>query len=268
MISKAENYVDIRWIGEAGFILDHRNVVKICLDPYLSRDPKRGRERTGIRPSPISPEEVEVDYVLITHEHGDHLDEKSIVPISRASKEAIFVGPPSCVRRMKEMGIPSERLREMRRGESSSFDGAKVIAVYADDLTDDGVGYVFDFEGIVLYYTGDNEKVLTTDQSLREISRIRDLYPPHILIVPLVQSDTVVFPDYRYDGFDNTEKDVEVVKILQPRIVIPSHYGTLARNKADPKRFASALKLAGLETKLVEIGYGNVWRLDAASIRS
>jgi len=51
----------ITWLGHAAFLLE--GSMKVLIDPFLTGNPA----------APVKPDDVEVDYILITHGHGDHL---------------------------------------------------------------------------------------------------------------------------------------------------------------------------------------------------
>src|SRR4051812_47010555 len=53
---------DVRWLGHAAFHLSGGGA-DVLVDPFLSHNPK----------SPVTPDEVPADVILLTHGHIDHL---------------------------------------------------------------------------------------------------------------------------------------------------------------------------------------------------
>ena len=53
---------NLTWYGHAALGLDI-NGIKVAVDPFLSGNPA----------ATIRPEQVQADYILITHGHGDHV---------------------------------------------------------------------------------------------------------------------------------------------------------------------------------------------------
>jgi len=53
--------VKIRWLGHAAFEVQSQDI-DILIDPWLTNPL-----------SPVRPEEVKPDYIVVTHDHNDHL---------------------------------------------------------------------------------------------------------------------------------------------------------------------------------------------------
>ena len=108
----------VTWLGQAGFRFEAAGR-RILVDPFFS-------EHEGRR-YPPPPVEGDVDWLLVTHEHLDHLDPASLRAVA-------------------------ERSRDLT-----------VHAVHPrDGYTDDPrfVGYVLELDGVTLYHAGDT---LVTD---------------------------------------------------------------------------------------------------------
>ena len=161
--------LSMSWSGQAGFIIDSADL-RVVIDPYLSdslAEKYRGKEFPHIRmsPSPIAPGELTgVDLVFSTHAHTDHMDPGTLPAIQSTNPDCRFVAPRAVGRTAVERGVDPRRLHEVNAGESfSPVAGVRVHVVPAahERLTtnENGehlfLGYVIDFDGIVVYHSGD-----------------------------------------------------------------------------------------------------------------
>ena len=75
------------WLGQNGFILKLGKAI-LYLDPFLSDLP--GRQ---VRPLLASADVSNADFVLGSHDHGDHIDRPAWPDIARSSPGARFLVP-------------------------------------------------------------------------------------------------------------------------------------------------------------------------------
>src|SRR5579864_4680372 len=62
------------------------------------------------RPPPLGPEDVtNADYILITHDHLDHLDPGTVPAAAERSPRAHFVVPQIAAGHLTALGVPPER---------------------------------------------------------------------------------------------------------------------------------------------------------------
>lgn len=152
-------------LGQVGYKFSYKGTT-ILIDPYLSHYVEEVEGEAAKRMFPIekSPEELtNIDYVLITHEHLDHCDPKTLYPISQVSPECKFVGPSSVRNVLGELGISKHRLIPTTPMNHSLSDSIKVKAVpaahpevYKDENGNwSYVGYVIQFGDLKLFHGGD-----------------------------------------------------------------------------------------------------------------
>lgn len=183
-----EGSVHVYWLGQAGFLLDSA-AVRIIIDPYLSdtlAEKYRGTRFPHVRmmPPPAPPGELlDVDWVLATHAHTDHLDPGTLPEIAAANPGCRFLVPASAREKALERGVPAERMATCNTGdrmELARVDGTRRGAaadptarrhsppVRADVLpaaheereldeagNDRYLGYVLSFGGPTVYHSGD-----------------------------------------------------------------------------------------------------------------
>lgn len=224
-----DNSIGIFWIGQSGFIFKTPEGKIVLVDPYLSKSVEKKEKLTRLQEIPLKPEEVKADLILCTHDHLDHTDPETLLGIYGASRVK-FAGPFSSYEHMKELGIGKSRLTQINRGETKLIEGIRISAVYAKH-TEDSVGYILDFSNIIIYITGDTEY----DVRLKEVKA----YNPEVMLVCI---------NGRW-GNMNIEEAVELTKELEPKVVIPMHYGMFKENTANPEEFVKLLNKSNISSK-------------------
>src|SRR5215216_2388155 len=80
-------------LGQVGVAIKGPTGV-VYVDPYLTDSDGEGGSLPRTFPPPLAPGKVtNASTVLLTHDHIDHTDPETILPLSEASPEARFVAP-------------------------------------------------------------------------------------------------------------------------------------------------------------------------------
>lgn len=165
------------------------------------------------------------DYILVTHEHVDHLDAKAIEQLSKEGT-TLIINPRSS----EILGGKGE---VMRNGDSREIDTWKIDAVPAYNTSEDKLqfhpkgrdnGYVLTIEGLRIYIAGDTEPV-------PEMQNIKDI---DIAFLPCNLPYTMT-----------PEQLAEAAKTIRPKVLFPYHYG-----KTDIQQVVKLLEGSGIDVRI------------------
>lgn len=204
----------ITWLGQAGFILK-TNGGTVAIDPFCGTA-KGISER--MYPNDIEKDSIHVDLVLTTHAHWDHFDADTyrdfVIP-----KE--IAGPGTCMAALEKSGldIPGTPLN---RGGSLDRCGLHITATFADHDVD-SVGYIVEFEGKKLYFSGDT-----------------------LFTTRTITSNAGMAPDLTFIcingklGNMNYFEAASYCKLLGTKNAVPMHYDMIRHNTENPQEFVNA----------------------------
>ena len=198
-------------LGQMGVAIkggDHR---VIYIDPVLTdvvaiKIPSSADKFQRAFPPPIEPGQVTNAYlVLCSHEHYDHTDPLTLVPLAKASRQAKFIVSGWASSLMKEAGIPEKRFFIPKLGNILEFDDLKIRIIPAahDDIEyDQSKGYRYlsffiEWNGVRLFHSGD--------------TRITAEYLEHLRALPT--ADIAILA---VNGRDEYRKSLGVLGNLHP----------------------------------------------------
>ena len=261
---------DAIWrLSNSGFVI-RLDTTYIFLDPVLTSplpDYEANRERareTGAGPYrvelkyydrpenifreihalPLQAEDVEkADYVLLSHEHHDHMDIHGLEKI--ASLEPTVVAPKSCHEELLQVGYPDTRMVDARYSETHDCGAFSIEVVPASHHgCTDACGYLLHTRHGKIYLHGDGK----FDHEHKET--VVNLEVDYLLL-PINDTNLGV-------GFAAL-----LTHLLQPRVVIPCHYGyiypAVRFQGGHPSEFVTALaarnyKIPGTDIMILNPG--------------
>ena len=235
-----EKHFNLWWLGQSGFLLQW-NGKRVLIDPYLSdslTNKYADTEKPHIRMSErvVDPGLLKnISIVSSSHNHTDHLDAETLVPVLKNNPGIKFIIPEANrdfvserVNCEPEFPIGLTDGRSMTIGEFT-FHGlpAKHNEIERDENGNCRfMGYVIEFGDYRIYHSGDT---LWFDEMV-------DLLKPFdvtIAILPINGND----PARKVAGNLNCKEAAELGKAIQAGCVIPCHYDMFTFNTADVRDF-------------------------------
>lgn len=160
-------------------------------------------------PPAVSPDDISnLDALLVSHSHLDHLDEPALALARRLG--CAVVGSDRAARRARQAGV--RKTVALRPGEQTTLGPLTVHAVPADHpLAPDAVGFVV-VGSQTVYFSGDT----------RWTPALRDALSAFALDVALVQAACAHYPLFGDDGM-SLPTAAALARTLRPRWTIPLH---------------------------------------------
>jgi len=225
----------LTWLGQAGYVVELAGQ-RLAIDPYLSDSVTRlAPELARLYPPPLEPSALQVDALLVTHDHLDHLDPETIGALPRPWPT--FIGPRNVRRHLLALDVPAERIVQVDAGDEVTWQGITVRATFAipnEETVLDSVGFLLSVAGQpCLYHSGDT----AYHPFLHYLAHYR---PPVALLC--------INGKYGNMGY---EQAAQLARALGVRVAIPNHYDLFALNSEDPERFRAALTGASCTEVLI-----------------
>jgi L-ascorbate 6-phosphate lactonase len=216
------------WLGQAGFIIKNSKNETLVIDPYLSDAVERICGLKRLMMPVMQPEELNPDFVLITHHDEDHLDMDIIPEMMKRNPNAKLLGPTTVYDMCLDAGIAEGQIKLFNQGAKEILGGFELEAVFADhgDHSPDAIGMLVKTEGHLLYFTGDTSFQCTRMQYATQ-----------------KEVDILVLPINGEYGNMNSYEGVEMAKMTNAKLTIPSHFWTFIRHGSDPYTFDREMRL-------------------------
>lgn len=222
--------LELRYLGHSAVYLSDGKT-RIVVDPFLSGNPTAS----------LKAEELEVDYVLVTHAHGDHWGDS----LALAQKGATIIGTA-------EIGYYAEKkgAKAIPMNIGGKFKAAwgslKLTPAWHSSSFPDGTyggmptGMILEFGGMKIYHAGDT--ALFSDMGLIGKHGI------DLACLPIGDHFTM--------GPDDA---LQALELIRPKAVLPIHYNTFPPIMQDGEAFVARARLLGVEGRALKPG--EVWPL-------
>ncbi|MCW3488659.1 metal-dependent hydrolase [Dethiobacter alkaliphilus] len=202
---------NVRFLGHACFQLEH-NGKTYLFDPFITDNPQ----------APVKADEVQADYIFVSHAHADHLgDTFEIAKRTGATVISTFEIIQECEKEdvkghpMHVGGKTKFEFGYVRV--TPAFHGAGIAGGHA-------CGFIINFGEFTVYFAGDTS-LFGDMKLLGEIERI------NLFLVPIGGNFTMDIDDAVY-----------ATKFVGADSVIPFHYNTWPLIAADPLEFKNKVE--------------------------
>ena len=207
----------ITWIGQGGYIIKQGKST-IMVDPYLSDIVGKLHGKPRLYPAPFTPESVDCDMVICTHDHLDHLDPESI---EKMRDDQFFLVTNEGALHLEKLG--KKNYKAVAAGDVITIGDFEIAIVYAKHSCE-AFGLIIKADSECIYISGDT----LFDEKLFEIKR----FSPDI---------TFICINGRL-GNMNVSEAIITAKEIGAKVNIPNHYDMFASNSENPEKFASKLE--------------------------
>ncbi len=236
----------IFWLGQAGFILKTPAGAVIAIDPYLSDSCERLVGYKRIMRPVLCPEELEADYLFISHEHPDHFDEDLIAVLKEGEQPKLF-GPPTCREKAVAAGMKQERFVCLEEDRPIRFDEFVLLPVKADhgEACADALGFILDFGFVKIYFAGDTA---FSPEMLKTVYACR----PEIALLPINGEF----------GNLNPAEAAQLAGEIGARVLLPCHFWTFVEHGACPLQLMNIMEreLPHVQLLFLAQGEGYIYR--------
>lgn len=218
----------LRYLSHSCVLITLDNGPRLLIDPFLDGNPN----------CPVAASDVQAEYILLTHGHGDHFGDT--LGIAKRC-DALCICENELATYIASKGA---RAHNMHIGGAHDFEFGKIKLTQAlhSSTTPDkacvgaATGILLFVQDKVIYHMGDTGLFL-------DLKLIGELQAIDYLLVPIGDNFTM--------GIDDAVKACSFVK---PDCAIPIHYNTFDVIKTDPEAFKAKLERQGTRCQVLEFG--------------
>ena len=231
------------WLGQSGFLVQYQGR-HLLIDPYLSDSLTKkyaGTDKPHVRMTErvITPEQLDfVDVVTSSHNHTDHLDGETLIPLLHVNPNlTVLVSRANVDFAAKRLQVPPERLTPIRvHAEPVTIVPFSFQAIpsahetFEQDEHGDHkyIGLIVQVGKWIIYHSGDAVPYAGLVDILRR-------WKIDIAILPINGRDRA----RRVAGNFTGQEAAELGKAIRAGLVIPCHYEMFAFNTTSPQEFTN-----------------------------
>lgn len=260
-VSRAKNdpdHLHLWWLGQSGFLIQWQGH-HLLIDPYLSDSLTRkyaGTKKPHVRMTErvIAPERLDfVEVVTSSHNHTDHLDGETLMPLWRANPNlTVILSRANVSFAAERLQVDPERITPIRAdGEAIRFDPFVFHAIPSahESLEQDEngdhrfIGFVIQAGKWTIYHSGD---AIPYDGLVERLKK----WKLDIALLPINGRH----PARGVPGNFTAEEAAQIGKQINAGTVIPCHYEMFEFNTVSPEKFVRAAEQIGQKYHLLECG--------------
>lgn len=181
------------------------SVGNIYLDPFHMTESKKN-----------------ADFIFLTHAHYDHYSPEDIEKVI-ADGHTVIIVPEKMADKVKNEIDGYGEVISVKPGESKEVEGLKFETIASYNINksfhpkaDGWCGYILDVDGTKIYVAGDTDATEEAKQVVCDIA-----------MIPIGGTYTMT-----------PTESAELINIMQPKVAIPTHYGSIVGKAEDADIFA------------------------------
>jgi len=218
----------LKYFSHSSFQVTTNSGIKLLIDPFLDDNPT----------SPVKAADVDAEYIILTHAHGDHIGDSFSIAKRCGSS---FICVNELADYCKSKGFEAHNMH-IGGGYDFEFGRIKFTIAHHGSMTPDNsyagepAGVILSIDGKNIYHTGDTG--LFYDMKL-----IGEITPIDYMLLPIGDNFTMGITDA-----------VKAVELTSPKVAIPMHYNTFPVIEADPNDFKAKVEAKGFKCIVMEYG--------------
>jgi L-ascorbate metabolism protein UlaG (beta-lactamase superfamily) len=257
--ARTEGRARIWWLGQSGFLV-HVRETTVLFDPYLSDSLTKKYAATDkphvrVTERVIAPERLTgIDVITNSHNHTDHLDAVTLLPLLAANPKAKLLIPrANRTFVLERLGKVENSLVELDAEEQVKVAGATFHGIPAAHNTVERdelggcrfLGYIARLGGKTIYHSGDT---LLHDGLIPALAPFK----PDVALVPINGNK----PERRVAGNMNGREAAELARAIGAGVAIPHHFDMFEFNTASPDEFEAECRRLGQQCRVLRNGEG------------
>lgn len=254
-----ESSLAIWYVGQMGVIIKGRQLTigfDLVFNDLCYPD---GKSRRNYPPPFCADQLTNMDYIICSHNHADHLNLETLIPLYHANPSAKFIVPAPEVHLLTGAGIPEKQVIAAKDQIPISLNPSNdsLIPVAAPHETYDTdehgyhhyLGFVLKLNGVTVYHAGD------TVFAEGLVKTISDLGPIHLACLP-INGAGAEFHSRNVQGNMDAKDAAYMASRLHADLTFPLHFDMVKKNEGNPILFAGYMQtyFPGMKYHILQLG--------------
>lgn len=226
----------LTWLGQTGLAIE-TNGSLLMVDPYLmdTLSSSSGPQFNRMVPVDESWLDKKPDLILLTHDHGDHLDMPSLHAVVSPEKQVQILAGDNAWKKVRGQFPGTHNYIQMWPGTEWTAEEFHIRAIPACHSDTTALGYLIHAEGLTICVSGDT---LYQKQILQSVGETVDI----LFVVMNGLGNNMNYRDAARYAAD-----------LGAKVSIPVHWGLFEKFSADPNLFVHEAERLEVRTYTAQI---------------